>query len=97
MECIDMGTLPEWIIAASAAATAFFAWTASRSQTNVERFIGAIESHSDLKAKLACKANGIRMLWWEKDKVPYPRLAGKHGEPVEIGPVYFGIPFRERE
>ena len=80
-----------------ASATAYFAWTASRSQSLVERLIGAIESHSDLQAKIACKVNGIEIRWWEKDKVPFPKLAQKHGDPIEIGPVYFGIPFSERE
>jgi hypothetical protein len=88
---MNWGTVPEWVMAALAAATAGLAWATWRSSKRIEWFTGAMESHSTMDIRLQAKRDGIRVEAYDP-ALTNPRRVPHPGEEWSLDVIYLALP-----
>jgi hypothetical protein len=86
------GSIAEWGLVSFAAATAFFAWQSARSSARTEWLIGALESHSTIRLRMAAKQSGLKVFAYNPQAARYPARVPLVGEEWPLDAVYLAVP-----
>jgi hypothetical protein len=89
---MEMGSLADWLMAAFAAATAWYAYQNGKTTEQLKWLIGSLESHSTVRLRLQAKREGVRVVAYDPTNSRFPGRIPHVGEEWPIDVVYLAIP-----
>ncbi len=69
---MGLGSLADWMLVILAAATTYSAWQTGRMTKELNWLMGALESHSTIRLRMAAKSAGIKVIAYDPNQSRYP-------------------------
>jgi hypothetical protein len=80
-----------------AAAIVYFAWVSWKISMRLAWLTGAMESQSDIIARLEAQKQRNPLIWWDPTMKPFPHEGVVHGKPCHTKKLAIGIPEHLRQ
>jgi hypothetical protein len=89
---MSFGSVSEWMLVIFAAATAYSAWQTGKTTKELNRLMGALESHSTVRLRMLAKSQNVAVVAYDPELLRYPGHIPMVGNEWHLDKIYLAIP-----